>query len=236
MASSTTKRKKKAPPKKKRKPASKRPTLVPSLIFLLLTAGLIGALYLIAGKHLPKQTPAARQKTQTVTQPDSYSKHQKQIKKQINRRQKPSNTTPPATQTIELVIYRLSSDFSQLVKLPITANKNLTDKRKAQRIISLLTLPSEQNQAPLDRATKLRSVSFNAPLITIDLSADIRKTLINSGGNDEIMTIACLVNSLLKNFPEFNSVQILIDGKKYRTLAGHIDISRPLSYQTGITQ
>ena len=233
MADTIKKRKKKSPNKKKRKPAPKRQTLIPAVLFLILTAGLLGILYLFAGKHLPLQIPIAKQKTSTIIQPIS-SNHQKLGVKHKNP-QRHTPTTPQTTLISKLIIYRLSADFSQLITASATIDKSFTNKQKVQHIITLLTLPANGDQAPLNQATRLRSVAFKKQLITIDLSADIRKNLVNSGANDEIMAVACLSNSLLKNFPRYNSVQILIDGKKCRTLAGHIDISRPLSYQTGIT-
>ncbi|MCK5681441.1 GerMN domain-containing protein [bacterium] len=102
------------------------------------------------------------------------------------------------------------------------------------RIIELLTLPGKHGTQPaLPRTTSLLSLAFALPLITIDLSGDIQKSLVNSGATDEMLTVACLTNSLLANFTQFNSLQILLDGKRCNTLAGHIDISRPLGYQTG---
>jgi len=233
LADTIKKRKKKAPTKKKCKPAPNPPTLIPAVLFLLIIAGLLGILFLIAVKHLPTQIPTAMQLTPTVIQPNFYNHQKKVLRRKNQRRQAP--TAQPTTLSSKLIIYRLTADFTQLVPAPAMVNKNFTAKQKVQHIITLLTLPAKGDQAPLNQATQLWSVSFKGQLITIDLSADIRKNLINSGANDEIMTIACLSNSLLKNFPRYNSVQILIDGKKCRTLAGHIDISRPLSYQTGIT-
>ena len=233
MASRTTKRKKKAPPKKKRQPAPRRPTLTPALLFLLLTAGLLGVLYLLAGKHLPTRNSAAVRKTPALIRPEKSNSH-RQPARQHKKGHQSRPTPQPASKSSKLIVYRLSQDFSQLIKSPVIVNKNLTDRQKVQSIIELLTRPSQFNQAPLARGTRMRSVAFKTPSITIDLSADIRNNLINSGANDEIMAVACLSNSLLINFPRYSSVQILIDGKKCRTLAGHIDISRPLSYQTGI--
>ena len=82
--------------------------------------------------------------------------------------------------------------------------------------------------------TKLLAASFSAPLITIDLSNDLAKGAVNFGGRDEMLTISCLTNTFLANFPGFDSLQILIEGEKRETLAGHIDISQPLHYQLSI--
>lgn len=232
MADTIKKRKKKSPTRKKRKPAPKPPTLIPAILFLLLTAGLLGILYFIAGKYPHLQLPTAIKQTQTVTQPQANNHQKPSVSRKHQQRHAP--TPPPASPTSKLIIYRLSADFSQLITTSVTVDINFTDQQKVRRIITLLTRPAKGDQTLLNQATRLRSVSFKKQLITIDLSADIRKNLVNSGVNDELMAVACLSNSLLKNLPQYNSVQILIDGKKCRTLAGHIDISRPLSYQTGI--
>ncbi len=49
------------------------------------------------------------------------------------------------------------------------------------------------------------------------------------GTSSELVTIASVVNTLAMNFPEaIHKVRILIDGKEAETIAGHIDISRPI--------
>ncbi len=49
------------------------------------------------------------------------------------------------------------------------------------------------------------------------------------GTTGELVTIASIVSTLTVNFPEeIRKIRILIDGKEARTIAGHIDISRPI--------
>ncbi len=49
------------------------------------------------------------------------------------------------------------------------------------------------------------------------------------GTTGELVTIASIVNTLTANFPEeIRRVRILIDGKEAGTIAGHIDISKPI--------
>ena len=43
-----------------------------------------------------------------------------------------------------------------------------------------------------------------------------------------MMTIWSIVNTLVLNVPEIEAVKILIGGGEAETLAGHIDLSRPL--------
>ena len=48
------------------------------------------------------------------------------------------------------------------------------------------------------------------------------------GSTGEILTVYTLVNALTANLPAVTSVQILVDGKQVETLAGHVDLRRPL--------
>ena len=43
------------------------------------------------------------------------------------------------------------------------------------------------------------------------------------------MTVYTIVNALLTNLPDLQEVQILIDGQEVDTLAGHVDLRRPLA-------
>ncbi len=42
------------------------------------------------------------------------------------------------------------------------------------------------------------------------------------------MTIYSMVNSLILNIPEIETVRILVEGKEETTLAGHVDLRFPL--------
>ncbi len=49
------------------------------------------------------------------------------------------------------------------------------------------------------------------------------------GSLDELLTIYTIVNALTMNLPAVTSVQVLVDGKEVDTLAGHVDLRRPLT-------
>ena len=49
------------------------------------------------------------------------------------------------------------------------------------------------------------------------------------GSSAEMMTLYSVVNSLAFNFPEIKKVQILIEGEKSQTIAGHLSLEQPLS-------
>ena len=62
----------------------------------------------------------------------------------------------------------------------------------------------------------------------VDFSSELAHA--HPGGSlNEMLTIYTLVNALTVNMPAVSSVQVLIDGKEVETLAGHIDLRRPLA-------
>lgn len=62
----------------------------------------------------------------------------------------------------------------------------------------------------------------------VDLSAELKSR--HTGGSlDEILTVYTLVGVLTENLPGITRVQILIDGREVDTLAGHVDLRRPIA-------
>jgi spore germination protein GerM len=62
----------------------------------------------------------------------------------------------------------------------------------------------------------------------VDLSREVVTG--HSGGSlDELLTVFTLVNALTMNLPAVTAVQVLVDGREVETLAGHIDLRRPLA-------
>ena len=60
---------------------------------------------------------------------------------------------------------------------------------------------------------------------------DLSKEAAGSGGgsHDELLSVYSIVNSLTANFPAVKRVQILVDDRPVETLAGHVDLTRPLT-------
>lgn len=61
----------------------------------------------------------------------------------------------------------------------------------------------------------------------VDLSAEI-STRHPGGSLNEICTVYTIVNVLTANLPAITAVQILVNGQEVDTLAGHVDLRRPL--------
>jgi spore germination protein GerM len=68
----------------------------------------------------------------------------------------------------------------------------------------------------------------------VDLSQEIA-TAHPGGSLNERLTIYTIVEALTFNLPAIHAVQMLVDGKEVETLAGHVDLRRPLGRMPQLT-
>jgi hypothetical protein len=61
----------------------------------------------------------------------------------------------------------------------------------------------------------------------VDLSPEASSAH-RGGSSAELLTVYAIVNAVTSNLPGIQRVQILIDGREADTLAGHVDLRRPL--------
>lgn len=100
---------------------------------------------------------------------------------------------------------------------------------QAKRIVEAqLAAPPETFASAIPQGTTLRTVFFTkSGEMYVDLSPELRQN--HPGGTtNEILTVYAFVSALTTNLPAVTSVQILIDGKEVDTLAGHLDLRRPI--------
>jgi hypothetical protein len=108
---------------------------------------------------------------------------------------------------------------------------------QAQLIINAQLAPVS---APLVSAippgTTLRALYLSAKgEAYVDLSRDV-VTAHTGGSRDDLLTIYTVVNALTSNLPAVTSVQVLVDGKEVDTLAGHVDLRRPLGKNLALVE
>jgi hypothetical protein len=102
----------------------------------------------------------------------------------------------------------------------------------AEQARNILDRQFEPAPAPLiqvvPEATRLRTVFLiSGGTAYVDLTGEVAST--HPGGSlDELLTVYAIVDALTVNLPSVTGVQILIDGKEVDTLAGHVDLRRPL--------
>ncbi len=101
---------------------------------------------------------------------------------------------------------------------------------QAKAIISAQIAPAtEPLVSPVPAGTTLRAL-FVTPKgeAYVDLSRELAEA--HPGGSlNELLTVYALVDALTVNLPAISAVQVLIDGKEVETLAGHVDLRRPLA-------
>ena len=139
---------------------------------------------------------------------------------------------PPAVlgRKIKARLFYVSADGTRLTGVERDVVYGDGPAAQAQLIINAQLAPVA---APLVSAippgTTLRAFYLSAKgEAYVDLSRDV-VTAHTGGSLDELLTIYTLVNALTSNLPAVTSVQVLVDGKEVDTLAGHVDLRRPLA-------
>ena len=129
-----------------------------------------------------------------------------------------------------VVLFYISEDGTKLVRTEQAVEFGENTLARARIITEAqLALPPTPLLSPIPKGTVLRALYLtddgNA---FVDLSAEV--TLAHPGGSlDELFTVYALVNALTVNLAEISAVQILIEGQEVDTLAGHVDLRRPLA-------
>ncbi len=137
----------------------------------------------------------------------------------------PPKISKPETKTINLYFSNeeglaLKAEKREIVKGDLT-------KEIKQGIDSLITGPKRNLTPTIPDGTKLLGVEIKEGVAFLNFSKEISENH-QGGSSAELQTIYSIVNTATLNFHEIKKVQILIQGKKAKSLAGHIDISFPL--------
>ncbi|MBI3399043.1 MAG: GerMN domain-containing protein [Deltaproteobacteria bacterium] len=105
--------------------------------------------------------------------------------------------------------------------------KGALAKEIKEAINDLVGGPKGKLTDTIPAGTKLLTVEVKEGIVYLNFNKEISQN--HPGGSSaELQTIYSLINTATLNFPEVKKVQLLIEGKKLKTLAGHIDISFPL--------
>lgn len=144
-----------------------------------------------------------------------------------------ASTTPPDTQAdapkIGVRLYYLAPSGTLLQSVEREVEFSDAPAIQARRIIEAqLGPPPSPLMSAIPAGTMLRNLYFDAAGVAyVDLSGEVTRA--HPGGSlAEILTVYSVVNALGENLPAVSGVQILIDGREADTLAGHVDLRRPL--------
>jgi germination protein M len=151
-------------------------------------------------------------------------------------------TTPPAAPAVPRIsatLFFASEDGRGLVavqqEVPLAEGtvaqaRALVEAQLAARAPAPLVSPIPEGTTLRGLFVSSRNEAF------VDLGAAIREK--HPGGSmNELFTVYAIVNTITTNLRDVQSVQLLIEGREVDTLAGHVDLRRPLrKNETLITQ
>ena len=127
------------------------------------------------------------------------------------------------------ILFYVAEDGTALVEHEVKIPLGETALAQARIILEQQLSPPESPLiSPFPEGTELRAIYLTpGGDAFVDLSQQI--SVAHPGGSlDELFTVYALVNALTRNFIEISAVQILIEGQEVDTLAGHVDLRRPL--------
>ncbi|MBK5299235.1 MAG: GerMN domain-containing protein [Vicinamibacteria bacterium] len=147
----------------------------------------------------------------------------------LNRAPEPA-PVEAATPRIKARLFYLTADGMRLQPSEQEVEFGPTTTAQARQLIEAQLQPP---QPPLVSAvpagTTLKELFLtDRGEAYVDLSAEVSKNHLG-GSLDEILTVYTLVSALTENLPSITRVQILIDSREVDTLAGHVDLRRPLA-------
>jgi hypothetical protein len=138
-----------------------------------------------------------------------------------------------ATRTIKATLFYVAEDGGRLVAVQREVPYGEGVDEQARRIVEaeIATAPVPLASA-LPAATTLRALYVGERGDAyVDLSREVASA--HPGGTlNELLTVYAVVDALTVNLPAISSVQILVDGHEVDTLAGHVDLRRPLVKNT----
>jgi hypothetical protein len=150
----------------------------------------------------------------------------------------PAAPEAPAVPRIKATLYFASADGLHLVGSETEVPLAEGTVAQARSIIEaqLAAQAPPQLAATIPSGAKLRGIFVSERHEAfVDFDPSIR-TAHPGGSLQELMTVYTIVNALTTNLPDLQEVQILIGGQEVDTLAGHVDLRRPLRKNEGLIQ
>ena len=145
-----------------------------------------------------------------------------------------ATATPAALPTpgrkIKAHLFYVADDGTRLTDLERDVAFGEGTAEQARQIVEAQIAPTvEPLVSAVPPGTKLRTLFVTQRgEAFVDFSGEL-VTRHSGGSTDEVLTVYTIVDALTANLPAVTSVQVLVDGKQIETLAGHVDLSRPLA-------
>lgn len=128
----------------------------------------------------------------------------------------------------EVKLYFVSKDGKHLSEESAAINKGTLTEEIRGVAEGLLRGSSGALERTIPVGTRILGVRVRGKTALIDFSSHI-KIKHWGGSTAELLTIYSIVNAVTVNFKQIELVQILIEGERFVSLAGHIKINRPIA-------
>ncbi len=141
----------------------------------------------------------------------------------------PADAAAATGRTINVRLFYVAEDGTSLTSVvrEVPFFDNVVDQARA--IITAQVAPAtEPLLSAVPAGTQLRALFVTeGGEAYVDFSPELVSG--HSGGSmNEMLTIYTMVDALTVNLPAITAVQILVNGRELDTLAGHVDLRRPL--------
>ncbi len=158
-----------------------------------------------------------------VVAPQWYAANQEPVMPAAGAREK------VATRRIRATLFFVGEDGQSLVPIEREVPYGEGVIEQARRIVEAEIGPAPAPLASaLPAGTKLRGLYVtDRGDAFVDFSGEV-STQHPGGSLNEMLTVYSVVDALTANLPAVHAVQLLVDGREVDSLAGHIDLRRPL--------
>ena len=140
-----------------------------------------------------------------------------------------SAPAPPAGRKIKARLFYVAEDGTHLAGVEREIAYGESTVAQANEIVAAQIAPvAEPLVSAVPAGTTLRALFISD---RGDAYVDFSREMIAShpgGSTTELLTIYTIVSALTENLPAVHTVQLLVDGKEVDTIAGHVDLRRPL--------
>lgn len=142
----------------------------------------------------------------------------------------------PFGESTEYIIYYSHRRYEGLIPVRVNLLQSSTLEARIKQVVDLLTIQPEDPDAETlwPPSTHVREVYItDNNRAIIDFHGGFISKFAAGTGYEEMMVYS-LVNTILTNFEQLESVYLLVDGATSETLLGSIDIESPLTFRDRI--
>ena len=140
-----------------------------------------------------------------------------------------SAPAPPAGRKIKARLFYVAEDGTHLTGVEREIAYGEGTVAQANEIVAAQLAPvTEPLVSAVPAGTTLRALFIGE---RGDAYVDFSRDMIAAhpgGSTTELLTVYTIVNALTENLPAVHAVQLLVDGKEVDSIAGHVDLRRPL--------